>query len=268
MEAVADGGAGARRRARCAAPQAALARIAARARAVRCCGRARPARRRACAGRPEGAKLLRAGTNQSGAWPRRSPFEDVERAERGDGEPALHRRRRRLRGPARPAAGAGPPPEGRPAPASRSWRSPSSISPSSRQARRMRLELAADYLVMAAWLAYLKSRLLLPEPPKGEEPSGRGARRRRWRSACAGSRRCARRRKRLDERDRLGRDVFARGAPEAGRRSAATPRWEATLYDLLSAYARAAPEAVQRPRRSCRSGMSGRSSRRARRWSG
>ena len=39
------------------------------------------------------------------------------------------------------------------------------------EARRMRLELAADYLVMAAWLAYLKSRLLLPEPPKGEEPS-------------------------------------------------------------------------------------------------
>src|SRR5208282_5915602 len=38
-------------------------------------------------------------------------------------------------------------------------------------ARRVRLELAADYLVMAAWLAYLKSRLLLPEPPKGEEPS-------------------------------------------------------------------------------------------------
>ena len=40
------------------------------------------------------------------------------------------------------------------------------------QARRLRLELAADYLVMAAWLAYLKSRLLLPEPPAGEEPSG------------------------------------------------------------------------------------------------
>src|SRR4029453_13578382 len=39
------------------------------------------------------------------------------------------------------------------------------------EARRMRLELAADYLVMAAWLAYLKSRLLLPEPPQGEEPS-------------------------------------------------------------------------------------------------
>src|SRR5262249_44597713 len=40
------------------------------------------------------------------------------------------------------------------------------------QARRLRLELAADYLVMAAWLAYLKSRLLLPEPAAGEEPSG------------------------------------------------------------------------------------------------
>src|SRR5438270_13293150 len=39
------------------------------------------------------------------------------------------------------------------------------------EARRMRLELAADYLVMAAWLAYLKSRLLLPELPKGDEPS-------------------------------------------------------------------------------------------------
>ena len=42
----------------------------------------------------------------------------------------------------------------------------------SRGARRLRLELAADYLVMAAWLAYLKSRLLLPEPPPDEEPSG------------------------------------------------------------------------------------------------
>ena len=39
------------------------------------------------------------------------------------------------------------------------------------EARRVRLELAADYLVMAAWLAYLKSRLMLPEPPKGEEPA-------------------------------------------------------------------------------------------------
>src|SRR4028118_1519894 len=42
------------------------------------------------------------------------------------------------------------------------------------EARQMRLELAADYLVMAAWLAYLKSRLLLPEPPKGDGPSAEG----------------------------------------------------------------------------------------------
>ncbi len=59
-------------------------------------------------------------------------------------------------------------------------------------ARKMRLELAADYLVMAAWLAYLKSRLLLPEPHRA--PTGRAPRtwRTRWRSGCAGSRRSAR----------------------------------------------------------------------------
>ena len=77
----------------------------------------------------------------------------------------------------------------------------------------MRLELAADYLVMAAWLAYLKSRLLLPEPPKGEEPSAadlatalalRLHRLEAIREAA----------KRLADRDRLGRDVFPRGAPE------------------------------------------------------
>src|SRR3712207_243896 len=81
------------------------------------------------------------------------------------------------------------------------------------EARRLRLELAADYLVMAAWLAYLKSRLLLPEPPKGEEPSAdelatalalRLQRLETIREAA----------KRLGERSRLGRDVFARGAPE------------------------------------------------------
>ena len=59
------------------------------------------------------------------------------------------------------------------------------------QARELRIELAADYLVMAAWLAYLKSRLLLPEPEEAEGP-----RRRRWPSASPGaspgSRRCAR----------------------------------------------------------------------------
>ena len=104
------------------------------------------------------------------------------------------------------------------------------------QAHEMRLELAADYLVMAAWLAYLKSRLLLPEPPKGEEPSASdlatalALRLRR----LEGIREAA---KRLSERPQLGRDIFARGSPESVeiRRE---PAWEATLYDLLSAYAR------------------------------
>lgn len=101
--------------------------------------------------------------------------------------------------------------------------------------RRMRLELAADYLVMAAWLAYLKSRLLLPETPDGdEEPSGeelaahlafRLQRLEAMRDAAA----------KLMTRNRLGRDIFSRGAPEGiriERRSAYT----AELYDLLKAY--------------------------------
>ncbi len=104
------------------------------------------------------------------------------------------------------------------------------------EARQMRLELAADYLVMAAWLAYLKSRLLLPEPPKGEEPSATdlatalALRLRRLEAIREAA-------KKLGERDRLGRDVFARGAPEPVE-IRKEPRWEATLYDLLSAYAR------------------------------
>jgi segregation and condensation protein A len=101
--------------------------------------------------------------------------------------------------------------------------------------RSLRLELAADYLVMAAWLAYLKSRLLLPEIDDGEEPTGeelaaelafRLRRLEAMRDAAA----------RLANRDRLGRDIFARGAPEPieiKRRS----EYSATLYDLLSAYA-------------------------------
>src|SRR5690349_21618803 len=104
------------------------------------------------------------------------------------------------------------------------------------EARRLRLELAADYLVMAAWLAYLKSRLLLPEPPKGEEPSAEdlatalALRLRRLEAIREAA-------KKLGERDWLGRDVFARGAPEPVmiRRDA---RYEASLYDLLKAYAR------------------------------
>jgi segregation and condensation protein A len=104
------------------------------------------------------------------------------------------------------------------------------------EARRMRLELAADYLVMAAWLAYLKSRLLLPEPPKGEEPSATdlatalALRLRRLEAIREAARK-------LGERSWLGRDVFGRGAPEAVqiRRES---HFHGTLYDLLSAYAR------------------------------
>jgi segregation and condensation protein A len=104
------------------------------------------------------------------------------------------------------------------------------------EARRLRLELAADYLVMAAWLAYLKSRLLLPEPPgaTGE-------------SAADLANALALRLKRLEairvvsgrlmERPQLGRDVFERGAPEPIH-EIKRPQWSATLYDLLSAYAR------------------------------
>ena len=101
--------------------------------------------------------------------------------------------------------------------------------------RQLRLEIAADYLVMAAWLAYLKSRLLLPEAPDDEGPTGeelaadlafRLRRLEAMRDAAA----------RLANRNRLGRDVFARGRPEpvAVKR---VPRFTATLYDLLSAYA-------------------------------
>ncbi|NMG38575.1 segregation/condensation protein A [Chelativorans sp. ZYF759] len=101
--------------------------------------------------------------------------------------------------------------------------------------RAVRLELAADYLVMAAWLAYLKSRLLIPKPANDGEASGeemaailqfRLKRLEAMRDAVS----------RLVNRNRLGRDVFMRGMPEAivdERRSAYT----ASLYDLLTAYA-------------------------------
>ena len=104
------------------------------------------------------------------------------------------------------------------------------------QSRKVRLELAADYLVMAAWLAYLKSRLLLPEPPRPDEPGAQEL-------ADALARRLQRLQlirlaaERLVNRPRLGRDFFARGEPEAiavTRR----PAFAANLYDLLAAYAR------------------------------
>ncbi len=103
------------------------------------------------------------------------------------------------------------------------------------QARKMRLELAADYLVMAAWLAYLKSRLLLPEAAPGEGPSAEDM-------ALALANRLRRLEAirefatRMMERPQLGRDVFTRGLPEPIA-EIKTPEYTATLYDLLSAYA-------------------------------
>jgi segregation and condensation protein A len=104
-------------------------------------------------------------------------------------------------------------------------------------ARRVRLELAADYLVMAAWLAYLKSRLLLPDErkaedgPSAEEMAGALAERLRQLEAI---RRAA---QVLLARPQLGRDVFARGRPEEIA-LVSRPLWEASLHDLLTAYAR------------------------------
>ncbi len=104
------------------------------------------------------------------------------------------------------------------------------------EARRVRLELAADYLVMAAWLAYLKSRLMLPEPPKGEEPAAAdlaaalAARLRRLEAI----RNVA---EQLINRPRLGRDMLLHGAPE-GITVQKHAHFKDTIYDLLSAYAR------------------------------
>jgi segregation and condensation protein A len=105
------------------------------------------------------------------------------------------------------------------------------------EARRLRLELAADYLVMAAWLAFLKSRLLLPDlqTPEGgqtaeEMANALALRLKRLEAIREAS-------ERLMARPQLDRDVFARGQPEpiAHIRK---PEWSATLFDLLSAYAR------------------------------
>ena len=102
-------------------------------------------------------------------------------------------------------------------------------------ARKLRLELAADYLVMAAWLAYLKSRLLLPESAPADGPTAEDM-------ALA----LANRLRRLEtfrnvatqlmNRPQLNRDIFARGAPEPIAELKQS-EWTATLYDLLTAYA-------------------------------
>jgi len=104
------------------------------------------------------------------------------------------------------------------------------------EARLVRIELAADYLVMAAWLAYLKSRLLLPPPHDDDEPTGdelaahlafQLERLEAMRRAAA----------QLMGRDQLGRDFFARGMSETVTVKRQT-EWTASLSDLLRSYAR------------------------------
>jgi segregation and condensation protein A len=101
--------------------------------------------------------------------------------------------------------------------------------------KKLRLEVAADYLVMAAWLAYLKSRLLLPEPVDADEPmvedlaarlAFRLQRLQAMRQAAA----------QLMARNRLGRDVFERGAPEPLQYQIHR-QYSDNLFDLLKAYA-------------------------------
>lgn len=104
------------------------------------------------------------------------------------------------------------------------------------EAQRLKLELAADYLVMAAWLAYLKSRLILPKEKDPDQTI----------SAEDMAQRLAFRLARLDAmrtaiahlmtRKRLGQDVFPRGMPE-GVKTVRDTRWTAEIYDLLKAYA-------------------------------
>ncbi len=103
-------------------------------------------------------------------------------------------------------------------------------------AKRINLELAADYLVMAAWLAYLKSRLVLPQEkgPDGEPTADEMAARLRWRLQRLDAMRAAA--ARLMGRDRLDRDVFGRGDPEPVN-VIKLRTYKDTLYDLLTAYA-------------------------------
>ena len=102
------------------------------------------------------------------------------------------------------------------------------------RARDLRLELAADYLVMAAWLAYLKSRLLLPEAPGDDEPSGA-----ELAEALAGRlRRLAAIRRAAQElltRPRLGHERLPRGCPE-GIAVRHQSRFRLALHELLQAY--------------------------------
>ncbi len=101
------------------------------------------------------------------------------------------------------------------------------------EARALKLELAADYLVMAAWLAYLKSALLLPRDPEVEPSPEELALRLQLRLQRLDAMREAG--ARLMARDRIGRDVFLRGDPE-GLHVVRKPKWEASLYEMIAAY--------------------------------
>jgi segregation and condensation protein A len=110
------------------------------------------------------------------------------------------------------------------------------------EARALKLEIAADYLVMAAWLAYLKSCLLLPKDPEADPSPEEIALRLQMRLQRLDAMREAG--ARLLGRDRVGRDVFLRGAPE-GLRLVRKADWQVRDFDLFAAYgavrARSAP---------------------------
>ena len=101
------------------------------------------------------------------------------------------------------------------------------------EARALKLEIAADYLVMAAWLAYLKSCLLLPKDPEQDPSPEEIALRLQMRLQRLDAMREAG--ARLLGRDRIGRDVFLRGAPE-GLRLVRKANWQVRDFDLFAAY--------------------------------
>lgn len=102
------------------------------------------------------------------------------------------------------------------------------------QAKRLELDLAADYLVMAAWLAFLKSKLLLPPPETEEGPSGAEmAARLAFQLQRLEAMRLAS--QQIFARKRLGMQVFSRGAPE-GIRIIKTSAYHGTLFELLKSY--------------------------------
>ncbi|WP_310467728.1 ScpA family protein, partial [Sphingomonas sp.] len=101
------------------------------------------------------------------------------------------------------------------------------------EARALKLEIAANYLVMAAWLAYLKSCLLLPKDPEADPSPEEISLRLQMRLQRLAAMREAG--ARLLGRDRLGRDVFVRGAPE-GLRLIRKAQWQVRPFDLFAAY--------------------------------